>query len=77
MNFYFYFRGVDEGKLMINYYSKMLASEHEGKRRGGGTFFLSYMYIYNVLYKLHVRKFVSFDKLRLTFSSYQFDKGYS
>lgn len=52
----------------------MLACEHEGKRRGGT--FLSY--IYNVLYKLHVRKFVSFDKLPLTFS-YQCDnaRGYS
>lgn len=50
----------------------MLACEHEGKRRGGGTF-LSNMC--NVLYKLHVRKFVSFDMLRLTFSSYQCNKG--
>lgn len=50
----------------------MLACEHEGKRRGGGGTFLSY--IYNVLYKLHVRKYVSFDKLPLTFS-YQCDKG--
>lgn len=34
-----------EMRLMINYYSKMLASEHEGKRRGGGTFFILHVHI--------------------------------
>lgn len=33
-----------EMRLMINYYSKMLASEHEGKRRGG-TFFILHVHI--------------------------------